>query len=72
VLVLRRVFGYENELRKTKLDVKSPLIKEIIKDACPPERAAMESEKASTQWPNDEIFRYVSHHGVFRVRARSI
>ena len=60
VLVLRRMFGYENELRKTKLDVKSPLIKDAIKEGCPPESAALESEKASTLWPNDELFRYVN------------
>jgi len=48
VLVLRRMFGYENELRKTKLDVTSPLIKDAIKEGCPPERAVMESEKAPT------------------------
>ena len=60
VLVLRRMFGYENELRKTKLDVKSPLIKDAIKEGCPPESAALESEKASTLWPNDELFRHVS------------
>jgi len=30
------MFGYENELRKTKLDVKSPLIKDAIKEGCPP------------------------------------
>jgi AAA+ superfamily predicted ATPase len=61
VLVLRRVFGYENELQRTKLDVKSPLLREILKETVPPVKASMDSEKASTLWPNDEIFRYRAH-----------
>jgi AAA+ superfamily predicted ATPase len=61
VLVLRRVFGYENELQRTKLDVKSPFLREILKETVPPVKAAMDSEKASTAWPNDEIFRYRDH-----------
>ena len=61
VLVLRRVFGHDNNLRRTKLDVKSPLIRAIIKDVVPVEKAAMESEKASVVWPNADLFRYREH-----------
>jgi hypothetical protein len=60
VLVLRRVFGYDNEFLRIKLDVKSPLIRDIIKECVESEEAAMDSEKASTKWPNHDIFRYVS------------
>jgi hypothetical protein len=60
VLVLRRLFGYENYLRKTKFDVKSLLIKDAIQEACPPERAATEGEKPVNLRPNDELFRHVS------------
>jgi hypothetical protein len=61
VLVLRRVFDkwQTNTLRKTKLDVKSPLIKKIIGDVVPKLQGAMETEKASFEWPDDDIFRYV-------------
>lgn len=62
VLVLRRVFGHDGELRKTKLDIKSPLIRKIIKKTVEGEKASMESEKASVQWPNNDLFRYVRPH----------
>jgi hypothetical protein len=60
-MVLRRMFERDNRtLKKTKLDIKSPLIKRIIKEVVKEEKAAMESEKASVEWPNENLFRYVS------------
>lgn len=39
-----------------KLDVKSPLLKKLILEVC--EEGAMETEKASIHWPNEDIFRF--------------
>lgn len=58
VLVLRRVFDEGEDLRKAKLDVKSPFIKKIVKDVC--QEGAMETERASVHWPHDGMFRHVS------------
>ncbi|KAI5780006.1 P-loop containing nucleoside triphosphate hydrolase protein [Geopyxis carbonaria] len=59
VLVLRRVFNHNMCVRKIKLDVKSPLLKKIIKEVC--NEGAMETEKASLEWPSEELFRWRDH-----------
>lgn len=59
VMVLRRVFEHDGRtVRKTKLDIKSPLIRKILRDVVTDEQATMESEKASIEWPNSNVFRY--------------
>lgn len=45
----------------TKLDIKSPLIRQVIKSAAPTLSAAMEAEKATLNWPCDGLFRYRDH-----------
>ena len=59
MLVLRRVFGKDKALKKTRLDIKSPLILEILEDVVKEESAALVTE-GSISWPNDKLFRYVS------------
>jgi hypothetical protein len=60
VLVLRRVFLPGNrDVKKTKLDIKSPLILTVLKEVIAEERATLEA-KASIHWPNDRVYRHVS------------
>ncbi|KAF4625596.1 hypothetical protein G7Y89_g12572 [Cudoniella acicularis] len=57
-MVLRRVFDHDNTtLMKTKLDIQSPLILEVLQERVEEEKAALVS-KASVKWPNDNVFRY--------------
>jgi hypothetical protein len=58
VLVLRRVFSNLNSLKKTRLDIKSPLILDVLKEVVEEEQATLVTE-GSISWPNDKVFRYV-------------
>ncbi|KAF8539779.1 P-loop containing nucleoside triphosphate hydrolase protein [Trichophaea hybrida] len=60
-VILQRVFDWSGELERTNLLIKSPLIRGVIKDVVKSEAAAMESDDASVDWPNDELFRYRNH-----------
>jgi len=60
VLVIRRVFKDNNTLSKTKLDIKSPLIIEVLQETIKEEKAELAIEKASLDWPHSLLFRYVS------------
>jgi hypothetical protein len=59
VLVLRRVFSNDDSLRKTRLEIKSPLILKVLKDVITEETAALTVDTSIT-WPNDKLFGYVS------------
>ena len=60
ILVLRRVFSKDKSLWKTKLDVKSPLILDVLKEVVKEEAATLVTEGSIT-WPNDKVFRFVSN-----------
>ncbi|KAH8808670.1 P-loop containing nucleoside triphosphate hydrolase protein [Xylogone sp. PMI_703] len=58
ILVIRRVFEQDNKtLFETKLDIRSPLILDILQDTVKEEQATLVSTGA-IKWPNDEVFRY--------------
>lgn len=58
VLTLRRVFEQDNRtLKKIELDIKSPLILDVVKETVLSERARLET-KFSLAWPNENLFRY--------------
>jgi hypothetical protein len=67
VLVLRRVFSNLNSLKKTRLDIKSPLILDVLKEVIEEEQATLVTE-GSISWPNDKVFRYVGFsHCLLRI-----
>lgn len=59
VLVIRRVFEDKNKLLKTKLDIKSPLIVEVLQETLEEEKAELATGRASLDWPHNLLFRYV-------------
>jgi hypothetical protein len=59
VLILRRVFDRNNCLLRTKLDVKSPLIRSILVRVVEDEAAALQCRHPSIYWPNGDVFRWV-------------
>ncbi|RPA85072.1 P-loop containing nucleoside triphosphate hydrolase protein, partial [Ascobolus immersus RN42] len=56
VLLLKRQFRRDGRYSLTEMEVKSPLIKEVLKEAC--DERAMDTAGATIPWPNDKVFRY--------------
>ncbi|KAE8346780.1 hypothetical protein BDV24DRAFT_175633 [Aspergillus arachidicola] len=58
VLVLRRVFNrWDQSLSEIRIDIKSPLVFDVLHKALRDERATLDVEP-SLPWPNDGIFRW--------------
>ncbi|KAH8820722.1 hypothetical protein F5884DRAFT_720005 [Xylogone sp. PMI_703] len=57
ILVIRRIFNKDDGLRRTALDMRSPLIRNVVKNTVKSEVAYLETGSSVT-WPHDGLFRY--------------
>ena len=71
VLVLRRVFNrWDQSLSEVCIDIKSPLVFDVLHKALRDERASLDVEP-SLPWPNDGIFRWVSMERGYKMNILS-